>query len=217
MRWNTQWTLGAALLALYAAIWTWQTPGWLRGPLTEAEIARYTAVIARDFPLPEGERRAIAARLGEWARADDGKPVYMLNLMRYYPELRRYDGAPAFDGTPAEANTHYEQTVMPTAFATGAYPLASGETQGANLLEHAAELDNWSRVILMRYPSRRAVLQLFSSPEYMPQAPYKLMALRVVLTPVHTELLIPEWRWLAAGVLLVLFLGLGWARAARRA
>jgi uncharacterized protein (DUF1330 family) len=216
IRWANQWAIGAVLLAVYAAIWTWQTPGWLQGPLTEAEIATCTDRVEREFPLPADERHQIAESLRAWARADDGRPVYMLNLMRYYPELRRYEGAPPFAGTPQESNAQYEDRVMPLAFALGSYPLAAGETQGANLLEKSAELDNWSRVILMRYPSRRAVLTLFSSPDYMPEAPYKLMALRVVLTPVHTELLIPEWRWLSAGLLLAVFLGVGWARAARR-
>src|SRR5215213_6933045 len=52
-------------------------------------------------------RRCRDARLRAWAEADDGKPVYMLNLMRYYDELRPFPGAPDFQGSPEESNTLY--------------------------------------------------------------------------------------------------------------
>jgi hypothetical protein len=71
-------------------------------------------------------------------------------------------------------------------------------------------------VIVMRYPSRRAVLELFADPAYAPFEPYKLMALQVVLTPMQGEMVVPELRWLVGGALLLLFMAIGWLRAAIR-
>ncbi|MBP6683353.1 MAG: hypothetical protein KA159_08550, partial [Halioglobus sp.] len=88
--------------------------------------------------------------------------------------------------------------------------------QGENIIEDSAELDNWSRVIVMRYPSRRAVLELFANPAYAPLEPYKMTALQVVLVPTQGDLVIPELRWLVGGVLLLLFFLIGWLRAARQ-
>ena len=89
-------------------------------------------------------------------------------------------------------------------------------THGQNLVEHTAELDNWSRVILMRYPSRRAALELFTDPDYAPIEPFKMMAQQLLLLPNHDDLVIPELRWPVGGGLLFLFMAVGWWRAGRR-
>lgn len=207
--------LALVLMLVFGAFWLWQTPGWLQAPLTGPEVDYHLALMQQNLAMPEGEKAEILARLRAWALKDDGKPVFMLNLMRYYPELLDFEGAPVFDGTPEESNALYEQAVTPIALAKGAYPLFLGMTQGPNLVEKAAALDNWSRVILMRYPSRRAVLELFADPEYAPWEPYKLMALRVVLVPTDSEMTVPELRWLVGGLALLLFTTAGWLRAAR--
>ena len=209
-------TLALVLLLFFAAFWTWQTPGWLRGPLTLEEVNYHFQLMEKNLAMPAQEKAEVMARLRAWALADDGQPVFMLNLMRYYPQLRQFEGAPEFAGTPLEANEYYETAVTPMAFAEGAYPLFGGMTQGQNIIEEAADLDNWSRVIVMRYPSRRAVLQLFADPAYAPFEPYKMMALQVVLVPTQGNLVIPELRWLVGGVMLLLFFATGWLRAGRR-
>lgn len=207
--------LALSLLLVFAAFWTWQTPGWLRGPLTLEEVDYHFGLMEKHLAMPAQEKAEVLARLRAWALADDGEPVFMLNLMRYYPELLDFDGAPDFDGSPVESNALYEKEVLPIAFSTGSYPLFIGTTQGENLITHAAELDNWSRVIVVRYPSRRAVLELFADPEYMPWEPYKMMALRVVLVPTHSAMVVPELHWLVGGILLLLFTTIGWLRTAR--
>jgi len=208
--------LALVLLIVFGAFWTWQTPGWWRGPLTLDEVDHHLALMAKNLAMPADEKAEVLARLRAWALADDGKPVFMLNLMRYYPQLRQFEGAPEFAGTPLEANAYYEEEVKPLALAGGVYPLFAGMTQGENIIEHTAQLDDWSRVIVMRYPSRRAVLELFADPAYAPYEPYKMMALQVVLTPVHGDLVVPELRWLVGSALLLLFMATGWLRTARQ-
>jgi uncharacterized protein (DUF1330 family) len=208
--------LALAMLLAFAAFWTWQTPGWLRGALTLEEVDYHFGLMEKNLAMPADDKDELLARLRAWALADDGEPVFMLNLMRYYPQLLDFDGAPDFGGTPEESNALYERAVTPMALSSGSYPLYIGTTQGENLIEHAAALDNWSRVIVMRYPSRRAVLELFADPEYAPWEPYKMMALRVVLVPTHSEMVVPELRWLVGGILLLIFMTTGWLRTARR-
>jgi hypothetical protein len=88
-------------------------------------------------------------------------------------------------------------------------------TQGENIIEDSAELDNWSRVIVMRYPSRRAVLELFANPAYAPLEPYKMTALQVVSC--RRRVTGDSGTALAGGrVLLLLFFLIGWLRAARQ-
>ncbi len=78
------------------------------------------------------------------------------------------------------------------------------------------DLDNWDRVLVVRYPGRRTFLELLTNPEYLKVMPYKLSSLEVVLTPVSGELVIPDARWIAGAVGLVNLLLVSWIRAARR-
>ncbi|HYA76680.1 MAG TPA: hypothetical protein VED83_07195 [Burkholderiaceae bacterium] len=213
-RYRFEFALGTVLLALWAAIWFWQNPG-AAGRLDAQDVARYMAALEQ-LPLPPEEREATLQRARAWMQSDDGKPVYMLNLMRYYPELRRYAGSLDFHGTPQQSNAIYENAVMPLLLKVGGFPLYAGRAQGPNLFEHRDELDDWSRVLVVRYPSRRAFFDLLCNPAYREVAPYKLMALRLVLTPGSVEVAIPELSWLAGGLLLIVFLAVGWGRAVRR-
>jgi hypothetical protein len=157
---------------------------------------------------------APARLLFGWAESDDGKPVYMLNLMRFYPQLRRFPGSPDFQGTPEQANAFYERSVLRLLFRRAGYPLVGGRPQANALMEVPPALDGWSRVVLVRYPNRRAFLSLVADPAYAPLAPYKFMALEIVLVPVAGEVRVPDLRLLVGGGLLILYLAVGWFLAA---
>src|SRR5215470_108169 len=89
--------LAAALVIVYVAFWAWHSQG--AGKLTQAEIDQYIAIIEK-LPLPEKAVQAFIARLRPWAEADDGRPVYMFNLIRFLPKLQMFPKAPEFNGTP---------------------------------------------------------------------------------------------------------------------
>lgn len=208
--------LGLLLAALTAAVHLWQHPGLWRGPIGATEAARYLAAIER-LPLAEPERAATLDAVRAFIAGDDGQPFQMLNLMRYYPALRPIPGfETGFTGTPEASNAWYEDRVMPLLFGVGGYPSYAGAASSVNILGKTAELDDWSRVLLVRYPSRRAFLDLLTHPDYAPIAPYKLQALRVVLTPTRPEMVVPPLSLLVGGGSLMLFLAAGWWRAARR-
>src|SRR5204862_6811754 len=101
--------LAAALVVLYVAFWAWHSQG--AGKLTQPEIDQYIAIIEK-LPLPEKGLQGLTARLRSWAAADDGKPVYMFNLIRFFPRVQMFPVAPAFTGTPEEANAHAEQSLI---------------------------------------------------------------------------------------------------------
>ncbi|HXX83280.1 MAG TPA: hypothetical protein VEN29_04785 [Casimicrobiaceae bacterium] len=207
---------GALLLAIFAGVCLWQMPGLAGAKLTKDEVARYVAALEK-VPFPPDEKQAVLTHLRTWAEADDGEPFYMLNLMRYHETLRTFPGSLPLSGTPRESNALYEKAAMPLALKTGAYPLFAGEVQGGNVMGFGPGEDGWNRVLLMRYPSRRAFLDLVTDPAYAPIAPYKLMALEVALVPSASELVLPNF-WVAVGaVLLLIFVTAGWLRAARRA
>jgi hypothetical protein len=201
--------LAAAFVILYLAFWAWHSQG--AGKLTQAEIDQYLAIIEK-LPLPEKGVQAFNARLRPWAEADDGKPVYMFNLIHFFPGLQPFPGAPEFKGTPEQANAHYERSLIWLWLSHASYPTFIGAPQARNLINMQPER-TWGNMTVVRYPSRRTFLKLISHPSYAPLAPYKFMAVELDLVPVSSGTLVPDLRWLVGGGLVILFLLVGWLRA----
>jgi uncharacterized protein (DUF1330 family) len=210
--------LGAVLAAAFFAVWVWQSAG----KLSQAELHHYIGILEKELPQEMEDRAEFIARLRAWGENDDGRPVFMLNLMRYHDQLKPFPGAPT-SGTPAEVNAQYEAATTPMLIKRGGYPLVagpttrirSGQNPESNLMVFNPDKDNWDRVVIVRYPGRRTFLDLLASPDYIKVMPYKLSSLEVVLTPVSGELVIPDLRWIVGGGCLAFFLVVGWVRAAR--
>ncbi len=209
--------LGLLFLGMFAGFFAWQTPFLWRGPMTQGEVDRYATEIGRNINMPAAEKAAFVARVRQWAVEDDGRPVLLVNLMRYRKELGPLPAGLGFKGTPAEANALYERTVAPLALKRGEYPLIGGETQARDLTGLDAGGDAWDRVVVMRAPSRRAFVAFMADPAYGPAVPYRFAAEEVAIIPVEAEMTIPDLRWIAGLGLLSLYFLILWRRAARRA
>lgn len=206
---------GLSLLAGFMAFRRWQNPG-SRGKLSEAEIERYMAAL-QTLDVPTDVKPQFLVRLRKWMESDDGAPFYNLNVMRFYPQLQRSEGDPEFNGTPEASNAHYEATVAPMLLKIGAYPTFAGKVNESNLVGYGDQLDNWNRIAVVRYPSRRALLDLLTDPAYQRAEPYKVMALdQLLLIPVNGQIVLPEATWLAGAASAIAFLAAAWVRAASR-
>lgn len=194
--------LALALAVVVLAAWLWQSQALGGGRLTAADVDRYAAAIEANLDVPAEERAVLVERVRAWASEDDGRPVYMLNVMRYHEQVRSHPRLdPAHTATPEASNAHYEAQVIPMALHSGAYPVFAGTVSGADLT--GSTLDRPDRIILMRYPNRRAFLELVSDPDYGRVAPYKLMALQLGLTPTTAEIAPPTAALLVLGIALV--------------
>src|SRR5262245_41998446 len=87
-------------------------------------------------------------------------------------------------------------------------------SQAKNLINMQPERE-WGRLAVARYPSRRTFLKLLSDPAYAPMEPYKFIALEIDLVPVSGDMVLPDLRWVVGGSFMVIFLLVGWVRAAR--
>jgi len=216
--------------------------------LSPADVDRYIGILERELPTELDDRAEFISRLRAWAENDDGRPVYMLNLMRFFDQLRPFPGAPV-TGTPKDANAHYETSVVPMLLKRGGYPVLAGpatkisapkasapkssaakasaakasaaraggaQDRASNLMVYRPDLDNWDRVLVVRYPGRRTFLDLVTDPRYLEVMPYKMSSLEVVLTPVSGQVVIPDARWLAGAAGLANLLLAGWIRTAWR-
>jgi hypothetical protein len=194
--------LAAAFVVLYVAFWSWHRQG--AGKLTQGEIDHYLAIIEK-LPLPEKGVQAFIARLRPWAEADDGKPVYMFNLIHFFPRVQPFPGAPDFKGTPEQANARYEKSLTWLWLSHASYPTFIGAPQATNLINVPPER-TWDNMTVVRYPSRRTFLKLISHPAYAPLAPYKFIALELDLVPVSSGTVVPDLRWLVGGGFVIVFL-----------
>ncbi|MDE2561089.1 MAG: hypothetical protein KGL48_02480 [Sphingomonadales bacterium] len=204
----------AAVLAL-AVLWVWrkQEP---RRPLRADEIERYLSIVDQRFPLPDATPKAeLLARLRHFAEADDGRDVYMLNLLRYHERMAT-GPAPAgsFAGTPHEANAIYEANAKSILLKSGAFPIFAGKVTEPNAVggSDPAE-DNWTRILVVHYPSRRHFFDLLTDSQYLTKADFKSYAMHMALVPVKRELVIPDFRFLAMVGAVVMFLLAAWIHA----
>jgi hypothetical protein len=200
----------AVLVTLYLAFLAWHSQGG--GKLTQSEIDRYVAIIEK-LPLPEKAVQTFIANLRPWAEADDGKPVYMFNLIHFFPKLQPFPGAPEFKGTPEQANAHYEKSLIWLWLSHASYPTFIGAPQARNLINMQPER-TWGNMTVVRYPNRRTFLKLISHPAYAPLAPYKFIAVELDLVPVWSGTIVPDLRWLVGGGFVIIFLLVEWVRPA---
>lgn len=208
-------TCGVAVIV--AAFWIWNTQLLGGGRLSADDVEAYAASIEANLDLPAEDKAALVERVRRWASNDDGRPVYMVNIMRYHDEVRPYPALdPAHISSPQASNLHYENSVLPLAIARASYPIYAGDATDASVTPAPPGADGWSRIIVMRYPNRRAFLELVSSPAYGRVAAHKLMALEIALVPTAAQIAPFDYTVLAAGLGLIIVLAVGWMRAARR-
>ena len=210
--------LALVFAALFAGFCLWLKPG---SALTQSEVDQYIAGFDANWKMPADEKVQFVANMRAWGESDDGKPVYMINLMGYYDQVQQIPGVPPITGTTAQVNDIYEDGAIPRLLALGAYPMVAGEASGVQspgsveLLGEAGN-DNLQRILVVRYPNRRAFFKLLSDPGYLEVMPYKFASMNTTLVPGNGTLVVPELRFALGSLLLSLFLLIGWVRSARR-
>ena len=161
--------LGAMLLAVWAAAaWFFYAP---TEPLSEQEIDGYMvevqALLEQSFVMPEGsglDPRGLAGAINDlrgFAERDDGKAIYMVNLMKWrHGELSFPPGAELADSiqTAQEADLAYNQRLFWTLLANNSHTvyLASAEPNALNYgTASGGDADSWGEIGIFRYNSRR--------------------------------------------------------------
>lgn len=138
--------LALALALLYAAFWVWY--GGTGKPLSPGEVDRFMARIdamATDHQSPFAARETIEA----WARADDGREFFMVNLVNDPADL-----------AAAEA---YNRVILPELFKRAGHPIFMSRPI-ARFIEPAG-LAPWDFVAIVRYRSMRDMLDMITGPE----------------------------------------------------
>lgn len=116
-------------------------------------------------------------------------PIYMLNLLKFKETAEYADGRET-DLSGAEAYAIYGQEVIQHLQKVGGAPMFSAGVERL-MLGEVEEL--WDAAAIAMYPSRKAMLEMISSPEYQASALHREAGLEGQL---NIELVEPSGAWL---------------------
>lgn len=204
-RLNRAWIWFVAGL-VYLIFLAWHD-GWLAtgGPLTEVEIDRYLHAIEGTSAAEVND----ADIMRRFLEADDGEPFVMLNLVRVRP------GAAIHPVTGAEVPGRdlllgYFRSFLGELVPRGGYPALSAQPVGGYVDAWGVEANpGWTTVGMIRYRSRRDLMELATHPDFGDAHVFKIAAINNTLSfPMQTGvgLLFGPKLWL--GLLLALIAAL---------
>lgn len=125
---------------------------------------------------------------GFMAPGQDG-PIYMLNLLTFKEKAEYPDGRDT-DLTGAEAYAVYSAEVAGHLATVGGRPMFAAKVERL-MLGEVEEL--WDTAAIAMYPSRKAMMEMMSSPDYQASAVHRTAGLAGQL---NIELVEPLGAWL---------------------
>ena len=178
--------LWSILAALYLGFRLWYDGGG--GPLTPLEIQGYIAALeARGGPAERIET------VREFLASDTGSDFVMANFIRFQdkPEAQ-------------QEMDRYMAHMYPELFKRACHPVLAGPVIGGALdywgLENG---ERWSIVGLVRYRSRRDMMDIATNPLFGDAHTFKTAAMaQTIAIPVEPFLQLGSPRWLVGGALL---------------
>lgn len=186
-------------ILFYVFFFIWYTN--LSGPLNDKEIKFFMKVISER--AVNDEQRI--ERLRKFMEEDDGKDFFMVNFLDYNdtPETMPATGKGA---SSSNLMNYYMEYMYPEMFKRASHPVFFSDVFFPAMDIVSAEgMEDWDNVALVRYRSRKDMLQIGLNPIFDERHPYKIEALdKTIAIPVETPFL-NDLRL----ILFILFLTLG--------
>lgn len=173
---NPVW-LWIVALALYGLFSVWYN-NW-RPPLSAAEIERHMSRF--DSPGTGGIEPERLAAVREFLEADDGREFFMVNLIRLQPGKIAVPGSEEKLPAP-EVLQKYTGYFMPALFRRAGHPAFFARRAGGYVEAWGVEPDpGWSFAGMVRYRSRRDMIELATDPSFEPAHAFKIAAIASTL------------------------------------
>ncbi|WP_281784140.1 hypothetical protein [Sinimarinibacterium flocculans] len=151
--------LVAVLALCYAGFLAWYDAD--AEVLDAADLDAYFAQIRERAGTAEGEGHGQARLFEELRRLaenDDGDEFYMLNLIDFREQAQYPPGA-GYGGSALDADARYNRAIVPVLLAHGGHPLFLATPTG-RFLDEPGDHTSWERVALVRYRSRRDLVEM---------------------------------------------------------
>ena len=193
------------LAVVYGAFFYWYTS--FDGPLTQEEIDHYIELFEEREGTPED-----ITRMRQFMENDTGDDFLMVNVS----ELRDPPGQ--VEGTPPAKNAEeqigrYMEFMFPQLLRRGCHPVLLGFAAGSAMdlmgLDGVDDIETWTSATMMRYRSRRDLLEIGTNPEFEGRHDFKVAGIaKTIAYPVDPWFHFGDPRILLALFLLVV--GLLW-------
>ena len=205
MRW-----IWLAIAVIYGAFFYWYTS--FGGPLTDEEIERYMSSFENQSPAPSPE---LLARFRAFMESDTGDDFVMLNVIDLYDTPRQIEGVEPGQ-TSTEVVGKYMEYMYPALLSRACHPVMAGRaTSDALEVFNAPGMEVWDQGALMRYRSRRDLLEIASNPGFQGPHEFKEAAMaKTIAFPLDPWFQLGDPRLVLA--LLLLALGFGASLVAAR-
>ena len=167
----------AILAVIYAVFFFWY--GGSGDPISPEEAEQYIALAeARNSEASARERAEgdPLAKLREFMENDDGQEFVMINLNVYREAPLYADGREA-SGSAEEAEMEYQRRIVPHLFMRAIHPLVMVDPAFSFGGIGDFERQDWSRVTLVRYRSRRDFLDFILKTSWGQDVDHKWAAL----------------------------------------
>ena len=154
------------------------------GPLTGTEVDAHLAQMKKDDAAPQNLNV-----IEDFMRRDTGNQFVMVNLIDLNPTPPNLPATgPGAD--PMALVDHYMAHMYPTMFLRASHPIFLAPVQaGAMDLLNAPGASDWTQTALMRYRSRRDIMEIINDPRFSERHDYKLGAmLKTIAVPTEPSL-----------------------------
>ena len=179
-------------LVLYAVFFSWYTD--FGGPLTDAEIQ---AFISKTQDQNLGGNQSARGALLEFLQNDTGRQFLMFNAVDLAKNPPQKEGAPP----DADAQTLidlYMEHMIPALLSRASHPVVVGKSVADSLdLLGIEGAETWSDGAIMRYRSRRTLIDIIGNPEFYERHDFKLAGLeKTIAYPIEPRIYIGDLRLL---------------------
>ena len=192
---NSRFIIWFIVLIFYTIFFCWYTN--LKGPLSTEEIDYYVERLIENGSSPENIKK-----LKKFLEEDKGKDFYMFNMLDFS------DNPPELPETGPEASAvdlinYYMEYMFPELLSRACHPIFAGKMVFQALdLTGIENAELWDQGAIMRYRSRRDMMEISVNPIFSTRHDYKLGALdKTIATPVEADLILVDFRFLLALIL----------------
>ena len=148
--------VAAIFVLIYTVFLFWY--GGRGKPLSQAELeAMLDEIKTRAGKQAQLQEAPIFAQFRALTSSDDGREYYMVNLLKFR-EKALYPAGSHYGDDSAAANDRYNRAIIPLLLKHGGHPVFAGQVLGRFI--HSGANDDWDQVAMVRYRSRRDMLEM---------------------------------------------------------
>jgi hypothetical protein len=185
-------------LVLYASFAYWYTN--TGGSLTPEEIRSFEQKATEAGFMPDG-----VEILRAFMASDTGRQFLMINNVDLNEDPPDVEGATPGESAP-QLLGRYMEHMFPELFRRACHPVFIGSVVHASLdLVGIEGAEEWDQIVVMRYRSRRDLLEIVTNPVFLEKHEFKIAALtKTIGYPAESNLFTSDLRLLVAALLLSL-------------